>query len=531
MSNPRWILLLLALCAVPGLTVGDLAIISLLGALSIVARPHVAGQEPPLWVELGLVGVLSVFVLFQSARGEVWDEPLGQDANRYLKNAWAIGIHAWPLYHPWRGPLHALLTLAIPLPLIPASKALSIGATVLTIPATWWLGRAVLGPRAALIATFLLAFWPDLWWTARFSTPYPLLALLVVVGLGCAARGLHHPAWAVGAALLFTLAIATDLRAQGFAIVVAIVAIAASSGPLGRRSGLALVGAMLAATLASRGLLGMFPVPLEPVSQQVQEHSRLLADIPACRLVAGSAIPTDLLGPCGRHLLVDNLARTQTMAPVSAMLLVGLAGLGVWRCYQKATLPISLLVLPILTLIPAYLMTLVEHRYLMPVLPLAFLLVGSGIAYLGDLTPRPYGLALAPILAAAWVAWPGTIWARANDPVPGKHTFVVPRGTALPITLAARVLAGAPSTDHIVDCATADLQIRLYPRPVQLIGNPKRLSAHCAKLVTDGPDKDERTWILVRAPAERWAGWETLWAADSDASEAARGLVLLRGQR
>lgn len=502
-----YVLLALGAAALAGPTWTGLAIVGLLAAIATDRRPR--APEVGARAEAAIVLGLTAFVLLQSVRGEAWDEPLGQDANRYLKNAWAIGIRAWPLYHPWRGPLHALLVLALPGGLVPASKALSIAATVATVPATWWLGRAH-DRRTGLIAAFLLAAWPDLWWTARFSTPYPLLALLVVLGLGCAVR----PGWWVaGAGVAFALAIATDLRAQGVALTLAIAALAVRRWPL--------AGAMLAATLVSRGLLLAFPAPLEPVTQQIQEHSRLLAEIPECAAVAGAAVPTDGLGPCGRHLLLDNLGRTWTATPVSPLFLAGLAALGAWRWRTAALAPIVLLV-------PAFLGTLMAHRYLVPWLPLGFVLVAAGIGVLAERSRLAWGIA--PVLAVGWWLWPGTLWARANDPVPGKHRFVVPRGAVLPMTVAARALEAAPASDRLVDCATADLEVRFYPRKVLTIGAPGRLSARCARLLADGPEKDGTTWVMVNAPPEvpRWDGWEAVWTNDGPV---ARDLVVLRGRR
>jgi hypothetical protein len=176
-----------------------------------------------------------------------------------------------------------------------------------------------------------------------------------------------------------------------------------------------------------------------------------------------------------------------------------------------------------------------EHRYLMAYVPLAFLLVGGGISRVGEMTARPYGLVIAPVLALAWVTWPSTIWARATDPIPGKNANVVSYGTAIPMTLALRTLAAAPAGDHLVDCAMVDARVRLYPRDVRTIPSPSGLSASCAKLLAGGPDRSGTTWMIIRvAPADaRWPGWTTAWQGEADARRAGDGqapvLVVLRG--
>jgi hypothetical protein len=59
----------------------------------------------PAWVDgVGVAAAMvAVAVMVMASRGVAWDEPLGQDANRYLKNAVAMAGGDWAHYHGWRG--------------------------------------------------------------------------------------------------------------------------------------------------------------------------------------------------------------------------------------------------------------------------------------------------------------------------------------------------------------------------------------------------------------------------------------------
>jgi hypothetical protein len=523
----RQLLLGLAAVAVLGGAGASLVLAGVLLGLAAFARPSVPADAPPRWLEGVVVLGLTAFVLVQTSRSQVWDEPLGVDASTYLRNAWAIGKQSWSAYHRWRGPLDALLILALPMGLIPASKVVSLVATAVTVPASWWLGRETLGPRAALLGTFLLACWPDLWWMGRFSTPYALLMALVVVGLACAASTPRNVAWSLGAGAALSLGITTDLRAQGIAVVVMAIGLLAASKPDLRRPGLALAAAVLAGIVAAKLALAAFPVPLLPLWDQIREHSKTLQDTPGCAAIAGNVIPTDVIGPCSQRLFGDNWLRTQMVVPVGLPLLLALAAAGIRD--RRAILVAA----PILTLLPTVSTTLLEHRYLLPYVPLLLLLVAAGIDRIAGTTARPWGLVLAPILAGAWLALPTTIWKRATV---GEHPHVLPLGATLPVTLATRVIAAAPPEDHLVDCAMADLRVRLYPRDVRRVPSAKGLSAPCAKLLAEGPEKPGATWMMVRAaPADaRWDGWETVWSAEEEGRTPevlGRALLVLRGRR
>jgi hypothetical protein len=479
----------------------------------------------PAWVDGVGVAAAMVAVAVLASRGVAWDEPLGQDANRYLKNAVAMAGGDWAHYHGWRGPLHAaaVLTVARGAGLIAASKAVSLAASVALVPVTWAVGWATVGRRAALGGVALLACWPDLWWTAGFSTPYPLLTLGVAALVGAAAVGAEDNRWAPVIAGLAAAAVLTDLRAQAIALALGVVAAAQ-----GRRG---VWVALLAGVAAARLGLAVSPVPMAPLGEQIREHMAVIAEVPGCRAAADGAW-TALVGRCGASLILDNLARAQTRTPLPVAVWVGLAIFGVSLRPRAA----AWLAAPVAVAAVAFIGTRAELRYVQTVLPLGFLLVAAGLIGEGEPTGTSGRLAVAVrswavvALCAAMIAWPGSLWARAHafrapsgTPDAALGRFIVPAGEALPFTRAARVIAAAPVGDRVIDCATADLAMRLYPRPVHSPGHAGRLSATCRRWLAEGPTPGPPAWLLIRDEGPRWAGWGAVWRDD--------GWVVVRGAR
>lgn len=497
-------------------------------------------------LELGVVAFATAMVLVGSTWHEVWDQPLGVDALRYLKNALAFATGDLSDYHPWRGPLHAWLTaLLAPLAggLVPASKLLGVGSVVATVPLSWWLGRTTLGPRAALWGVALLAACPDLWLVGRFSTPYPLLMALVVGGLALGAAGLRGPpAWLGASGVVLGLAVVTDGRAWGpmGSLVLVLLGMVA----IQRERRLLLLGAAVALPLltlgTSQALLALSGVELAPFAEQLRSHSELFrGGPPACVPWAGQ-LPSagSLLGECGRTLLVENLDRAGRALPWPVVALGFLWSVGLWPSEDRPRWGGALLALPVLAVLPTLVATFAYHRYLLPVAPLAALLLGAGMLRVGEWgahrLPRArwLGWALPALLVvallASWHLLPGSPWVEATRPSrPGPRAVL---GQVHPMTAAARVLsAEAGPEDRVIDCVNADLSVRLHPHRVVALGHPSGLSPRCRTLLEEGPQQEGPVWLLVRTREEDRAhpGWSLAW--EEEEPRGARLWVLERG--
>ncbi len=467
-------------------------------------------------------------------------EPLGVDVQRYLGNAVALSTGELEGYHTWRAPLHAWAVLGLaPLAggLVPASQLLALIAVTALLPLTAWLGRTLLGPWCALLGLGLLVGWADLVLFARASTPYPLNALLLTVGLASGvAAVLRHRGWWVACGLALGLLIGGDVR--GGALAAAVLGGAAWLGTRVAARGLA-PGLVLAALLAvgvGAGVRASLPIPLTPLAEQVQFQRELHArgGPPTCREHLPPLGPGALLTPCSRDTLVSNLARGDRASPVPLAGLVLLVGLGaVVRTRRAAAGP---LLLPVATALPTALLVGFEGRYLLPLAPGLSLLGAAGLlALLRPLGRRaPLAAAVAVLaLGAAWQAHDATALAHARTPGgPGSPPGAGRLLQTSPLAEVSARLAEAGPQDRLVDCTRSGLQTWVFPRPVETWrpGRGHRTDPRCTRVLARGPDTQRATWVLLRLRPGATAPepWEEVLR--DPVADAGGQLVLLRGQ-
>ncbi len=483
-------------------------------------------------VEYGLILLALACVEFQAVSLPVRDVPLGIDWQRYLGNALAIAQGDWAAYQTWRGPLHPFLCLFLtPVAgrLLEASQLVSMLAVAGMLLCTAALGRRLAGPWAGAGAAWLLAVWPDLALQARMSTPYPLLAALVVAGLYALNQGIAGDVgvrwpWAVAAGVGFGLAGATDARGLVFGASALVGTMLAF--PVDRRR--------LAAALAFGGLalitraviIGRLPVQLlslpEQIALQRDLHAREAGVAMCVDKRAAAVVVADLWSACGRETAWRNLVRMVPMAPWPWGLVAVLAAAGV----RRRTLPLLAL---ILTLLPAAFVVGVEHRYLLPLAgPVAILLVGGlfrTLAVLPGLARSDSGRfvaasVLALVFAIGWRTYAHTLMDRATgrSNEPPSHAQAVRIDALPPIAVARealrRAIDSAPTgvAVHVVDCAGLSLDSRLYPTPVEEASFNGHSSSRCRKLLAE--PSSYYTFILARSPAD--PSWIVLDDAGAD---------------
>jgi hypothetical protein len=306
------------------------------------------------FVEAGIVAAATGWFIWRAVHLDVWDRPLGNDWESYLRNVVAIGTDRWATYNGWRGPLHAWLTLAA-LPLcgttLLASKTVSITAIAAAVPATWALGRALEIPGAVWGAV-LLALWPDVEVVAHFSTMYPLLMALLVAGAALVSTGTI--AGAVAGGVLFGLTGATDVR--GLALAACFVGTATLLRPT-RAAVLRFVVCAAVAALVSGFLLSQVSVRRVPLTEQIAMQSSLA--------------PVD-------NVLVANVRSIFDGGPhllILALLLVPIGVLADPRSRLSLAAPAAAIA-ALLAIVP------LQFRYFLPVAPFLALLAVGGITVL-----------------------------------------------------------------------------------------------------------------------------------------------------
>ena len=461
-----------------------------------------------------VVGLTLAFAL-RAATLPGWDQPTGDAWNRYLGNAVAIAEGDWRSYQPWRGPVHAWLLLAVTPgvgTLVRAAQFVSLVAATAMLPLTWAIGRSIVGPTAAVVAVALLATSPDLVLFGRFGITYALQGALLLGGVGWMHAGCRLPPGRaelrhyVAASALLGLGTATDFRVAvlGAAACVAL-------APWRPRVLAVPVFAVTVATVVN----ALLPVPLVPLWRQVGVQRGLSAQIAECPREGGNVF--EFLRSCGPTLVHRNLHESIAALPggvVTLAVLATLAGVGLWTVGRRAAASLSL---PLLALAPSFVVIQLQHRYLLPVVGFAALIVGAGLARL--LRPWMAGVVVVA-LAVAWQAHPGSLWVQAwsppgNTPRPGRIDS--PDAAS---RVAAYVRANHGVGEPIVDCADIDLRERLFPIPVRREpAAPNRLTPKCVELLeVGGPG-----WLVV--PGSMSQGANATWG------QATLGhLVVMRGR-
>ncbi len=292
-------------------------------------------------------GILAALVLAFGALASLWgpwDQPAGLDVWPALGNAEALWTGHWESWHDWRWPLHALLVGGGPL--VPTAHMVSLLSVCGLIVAAFWRARQLAGATAGLWAALLVLASPDLVVFARMTTPYPLLACLVMASL---VRGPLQPL------ALLALA-AVDPRGV-------VLGSAALTGLLVERQWRSL--GLGAAGLAMGCLLVvLLPVDLVPLWEQMDLQRRAQPDT-----------------------LWNNLARCQRYLP---WLLLP-AGLAAVAGLQRRTLDLLAL---LLVGTSGALAVALSHRYLLPMLGPLAVLAAVGLSRLPRAWPGWVGIGL-----------------------------------------------------------------------------------------------------------------------------------------
>lgn len=197
--------------------------------------------------------ILVAFTAWASTVGD-FDQPTGLDAMQYLGNARAWRDGDWVDWHPWRWPLHALLVRLGPF--IPTAHVVSLVSVVALMAGTAWAAWRHHGPSAAVQATVLLLAFPDLVVFARTTSPYPLVAALLVLS---SLRGRWQP-------LALALLAAADPRGVVYGLVLLVPVAWDRSWPELARSALGLAAGALS-VLA-------LPAELTPLWDQARLQER-----------------------------------------------------------------------------------------------------------------------------------------------------------------------------------------------------------------------------------------------------------------
>lgn len=497
---------LVVLLGAGGYRTTELALGALLLVAAVLARPGSTPWTPSPRVAVALVAGLTVQFVVRALLLPTRDQPLGTDWFAYLKNALALAEGNWESWHRWRGPLHAALcVLLTPVAggLVEASQLLALVSLALAIPLTaWWVGRLA-SPAAGVAAAALLATWPDLLLFARTSTPYALLTGLLIGAAAAATRAVEDRRWAPVAGVLLAGVVLTDARGQVLAATL-LVGLGLQRPPL--RTFLTVLGVAVGLSVL---VFNVFPVDLVPLSEQVglQRDLNASAQLEVCRVEHGAfPTPAELVGPCARATLTDNLARAQRVIPLSLGFVAGLAALGLATGGRRAW-P---MLLPLLPALPSLLLVRVMHRYGVPLAPFAVGLAAIALDRVVAPVPRGRALLLVGLVAAAmgpWIPFGGTLLARAWGARPeGGAAFGVVLSEDRGLVHVRRLLREAGGDAPVVDCARAGLRMRLYPRAVEEVGAGRadRQPARCRTLLAEAPPTP--TWLLMTLPAEAEVG-------------------------
>ena len=378
-----------------------------------------------------------------------WDQPAGLDVWPAMGNARALWTGDWEAWHPWRWPLHSVLVGAGPL--LPTAHAVSIASIAGAGLFAGWRARQLAGPVAGLMATLVVLASPDMTVFARLCTAYPLLALLLTASL---VRGRLQPV----ALLLLGL-----VDARG-----AVLGLAALAGLGLERQWRGLALGALGLGLGS-ALPWLMPVDLVPLWTQadLQHHShpetlwdnlrRGLPYVPLACIPLGVALLAGL--------------RRSSLAALGTMLL---GGVGLFSVAQG-------------------------HRYLLPLLPGAAVLIAVGLSRL----PRPW-MGWTP-LAVALLGW--QLHPRGLRQRP-------PQATAL--TQALRAIDAGPD-EAVLDCVRGHAALRMSGVEVRENG--------CERALRNG---GPGLWLITRSDKRFSSRWTEVgrWP-----EQPGREIVLLHGER
>ncbi len=314
---------------------------------------------------------------------------------------------AWlsPLYFAL---LHALLLVpGVPLEAMLRGSSVVIGAA--TIPALAWTGRALVGPRAALAATCILAVSPFHVWYSQEVRPYALLVLASVVTIGLFHRALLRGgtrAWSAFAAAAI-VALYTHPTAIVVLLVCAValvVATRARSGVAGGQPGVWRAAVAAAAVIGVAYLPAMAMIRARGGNDIADPRGVSLLDLPYALYAYAVGFS---LGPSSSELHLAPRAALAAAAPLVvalAVIFAVLATAGVVavsrgvaetadapradaaaRALVLAWLALPLAVTPLLALATR---NPFSPRYAITAFPAFVLVLGAGVRQLAALATR-----------------------------------------------------------------------------------------------------------------------------------------------
>ncbi len=512
------------------------------------------GGAAPRWAVPAVAVVLGAAWVAARTDGTMLPgEPAGSDWPQYLAGAHTLLARgtdpdlaaSWP---DWRHALYplALGWLAKAMPAVVAARTLAGVGLLLAGVGAALLARALGGVAAAVGAVVLLASVEAMPWAAGWMNPYPLLAGVGTLALGCGAWSARagDARWAAAAGLLGGLAWGIDPRGAVFAVGAAgAVLVGAGRARHAWVPGVALVGA-----LALGPVLDRVASPRTVVGQQVAALARVPLDRQAHEQRARTLEEVRSRGPqslaaacsepggaaCAASLLVHNVERRSADGdlPVLALLAVvallprgrTLHGVRPRVLSGGRSVLVSALVLGVPTLAAAYgaSRVLFPDRYLLPFLPALCVGVAVGAGRLVEGGARAWGarraLALAPVAAAALVAASAVLAPAPTRPREGLSH------------VGARVWAWAGATlkprSVLMDCAGLGLEARALPGRLHAGRlNPSGIDGHACLAWARKPwDAPQDAWILtsdagpIPAPGEGWASVE-VFTSDREPAE------------
>jgi hypothetical protein len=440
-----------------------------LGAGALALRLHTLATQS-LWFDevLTAIGAQSfTWVLYSP-------QVFGHPPLQYLAG-WLAGV-------AMEGAIHGQLLGAGALTLNDAwLRAPFVGAGVGTVLALGWLGCRLLGARTGVIAALVLAISPFHVELSQTARPYAFLLLFTVLSLLAlvvALRGSGAPAW-----LWFTVLAALAFYTHYLAVQVIVLEALLAALLIARRRG----GGLLPA-LASFVGLAVLLAPWVPVLRRVGSN------------LTGAAVPGQDLAS-----LVINVLVPQYLGPPPAHLLaLALLAWALWSLRQRRALVIVLalwLLLPPAALWLAKPTHFIAGRHLAFVLPVALLVMASGVASAGTSLSefavarlrRGRPLVARGVFAVVALA---VVMAWATPTVGALRGYYWWRGGADWRTVASVLESLIPKGDRVIATAGAAYPLRYYWDERVEEMDPGRLLGG-----SDGP-RGRSLWIVTHE------GWD-----------------------
>jgi hypothetical protein len=278
-------------------------------------------------------------------------------------------------------------------------RAPALVAGLLTIPAVYWAGRALVGRHAALVGATLLAVSPAAIGWSLYARGYAFAALFATISIGCVVRatGRGAPTRWRRLCVIATLAMAysSALSLALLPVHALLVRMRAGGGDLRVWARPALWLSVALAPLAV--MLVVASTYHDPLAWLWRPDGRLLrtvfGEIAAGPTFSGQERPQLALaiGTCALAVVAASLVMSRRQRYVRA----SLAGVAAWA-----------LVPPVLLLVVSFLHPVLWGRYLAIVVPGLALLLGAALASIPRIVTLVYGLVLASLLLGTSLTTP-----------------------------------------------------------------------------------------------------------------------------